>query len=360
MVIKDTATTFYRSFKRLTKEPRLISPSFGAYCSLASKQAADARDASYGPHMARALHTYANPVAVDAITAIPAEFPIGAVIVKEKLKLGKRGRYYFSEVGGMIKRAKGYDPANGDWEFFFYTPGGEFNTGKLANCIDCHSGGKRDHVFSLWSLSQPLVDPHRQKSAREAYTAPPLPNTSRQSASQVRGETEAKLEIKNKVLFSEDTKQAIAAFDAMMKGKQADWDELIVLMHYYPKRYALLMTGLNEGQREKFDFQNPDPFGFYTLYLHKRTEESEDFARKSAIGWRDGWNSTCADMLPKLLTKGFPSTRRIAIEFLKMENKEETFGYDWKAEPDAGDPAIQKWQAWINQHFKQEDKVEKQ
>jgi len=50
----------------------------------------------------------------------------------------------------------------------------------------------------------------------------------------------------------------------------------------------------------------------------------------------------------------------MALVFLKMENNEETFGYDWKAEPDASDPAIQKWEAWINQHFKKEDKAEKQ
>ena len=142
VVTKDNATTFYREFKRLTKEPRQISPAFGAACRQPTQQAIDARNGSYGPHFAWALHTYANPAAAAAITGNAAEFPTGAVIVKEKLKLGQRGRYYFSEVGGMIKRAKGYDPANGDWEFFFYTPGSDFNTGKLANCIDCHSGGK--------------------------------------------------------------------------------------------------------------------------------------------------------------------------------------------------------------------------
>jgi hypothetical protein len=178
VVTKDNVGSFYREFTRLTKEPRLISPSFGAYCSLETKLAMDARDASFGPHIARALHIYANPAAADAIPTKAAEFPVGAVIVKEKLKLGKRGRYYFSEVGGMIKRAKGYDSANGDWEFFFYTPGGEFSTGKIANCIDCHSGGKRDHVFSLWSLSRPL-DPLRQKSAKDAYHDSPLLNPSR-------------------------------------------------------------------------------------------------------------------------------------------------------------------------------------
>lgn len=165
-------------------------------------------------------------------------------------------------------------------------------------------------------------------------------------------ESEVKPEVKNKVLFSKDTKQAVSAFDEMMKGKQVEWDELIILMHYYPKRYAVLMAGLNEQQRLKLDLQNPHPYRLYDEYLYKRTEESQDFARRSAMCWKVGSNLTCADILPKLLHKGFPSTRRIALEFLKMENNEETFGYEWKAEPDAKDPAIQKWEVWIKQNCK--------
>lgn len=169
--------------------------------------------------------------------------------------------------------------------------------------------------------------------------------------SQVRAEPEAKLEAKSKVLFSEDTRQAVSAFDEMMRGKQTEWDDLIILAHYYPKRYAFLMAGL-EVQREKIDFQNPYPYLLYNEYLYKRTEESQDFARRSALSWKVGWNLTCADMLRNLLTRGFPSTRRIALEFLKMENNEETFGYEWRPEPDTKDPAIQKWEAWINQYCK--------
>ena len=181
VVTKDNVGSFYRNFTRLTKEPRLISPAFSYVCRQPTQQEQkkiDARNASYGPHLAKALHIYANPAAADAIMTKATEFPVGAVIVKEKLKLGKRGRYYYSEVGGMIKRAKGYDSANGDWEFFFYTPGGDFSTGRIENCIDCHSGGKRDHVFSLWSLSRPL-DPLGRKSAKEAYDDSPLLNPSR-------------------------------------------------------------------------------------------------------------------------------------------------------------------------------------
>ena len=150
VITKDSAATFYRKFKRLTEEPRLVSPLTATLCITPSKELVDKEKAMTGPHYKNYIHIYANDSAAKSIAAKGAEFPVGAVIVKEKLAEGENP---VAGVGGMVKRAKGYDPANGDWEFFYYTPGGEFTTGKLANCVDCHNGGKRDHVFSVWGLN---------------------------------------------------------------------------------------------------------------------------------------------------------------------------------------------------------------
>ncbi len=149
VITKDSAATFYREFKRLTKEPRHVAPLTAGLCSPPSQAVLDREKAIVGPHAQTWIHIYANPTAADSIAAKGAKFPVGAVIVKEKLG---DDRQSVTGIGGMVKRAKGYDSANGDWEFFFYTPGGEFTTGKFANCVDCHNGGKRDHVFSVWSL----------------------------------------------------------------------------------------------------------------------------------------------------------------------------------------------------------------
>ena len=160
VITKDSATTFYQGFKRLTAEPRFVSPTISALCGTATipKRVFDKERAINGPHAGVAVHIYANPPAADSIAANAAEFPVGAVIVKENLLVlagpvpGLLGRPASAGIGGMVKRPKGYDPANGDWEFFFYSAEGQFSTGKLANCIDCHNGGKRDHVFSVRSL----------------------------------------------------------------------------------------------------------------------------------------------------------------------------------------------------------------
>ena len=67
-----------------------------------------------------------------------------------KEKLGPN--HAVADIGGMIKRAPGYDAANGDWEFLFFARGGDFASGKLSNCVDCHNGARRDHVFKAWKL----------------------------------------------------------------------------------------------------------------------------------------------------------------------------------------------------------------
>ena len=149
VVTKDSAATFYRKFKRLTKEPRHVAPLTAGLCRTVTKDDLAREKAIAGPHTQHWVHIYANAGAAESIAAKGAEFPVGAVIVKEKLGEDLNS---VTGVGGMVKRTKGYDPANGDWEFFYYTPGGDFTTGKLANCIDCHKGGKRDHVFGVWKL----------------------------------------------------------------------------------------------------------------------------------------------------------------------------------------------------------------
>jgi len=95
------------------------------------------------------VHLYASPAAMPAVTNRLSAFPVGAVIVKEKL--ADDGKV--SGVGGMIKRAAGYNASNGDWEYFYYGKPGEFSSGRLRSCIDCHRAAKtNDYVYSLWSL----------------------------------------------------------------------------------------------------------------------------------------------------------------------------------------------------------------
>jgi hypothetical protein len=86
---------------------------------------------------------------VDAVAQKLDAFPAGAIIVKEKLGNDRSA----AAVGGMIKRDAGFDPANGDWEYFYVAKPGGFSTGHLQNCIECHARTKQtDYVYSVRKL----------------------------------------------------------------------------------------------------------------------------------------------------------------------------------------------------------------
>ena len=51
----------------------------------------------------------------------------------------------------MVKRAPGYDPEHGDWEYFYFEDPAKIEQGKIQSCVRCHAGAKAtDHVFGTW------------------------------------------------------------------------------------------------------------------------------------------------------------------------------------------------------------------
>ena len=132
---------FYKPFRfqRLTKQPHYVAPLTAILCTFPSPELIEREKAATGPHYHARVHIYSNPIAADAITSKLATFPTGAVIVKEKL--ADDGAPI--AVGGMVKRASGYDTKNGDWEYFYSANTGGFSTGRLQNCAECHAQRKR-------------------------------------------------------------------------------------------------------------------------------------------------------------------------------------------------------------------------
>ena len=66
-----------------------------------------------------------------------------------KEKLGEDGA--LTGVGGMIKRTAGFDPKNGDWEYFYSDKVEGFSIGRLQKCAGCHDLVKHtDYVFGGW------------------------------------------------------------------------------------------------------------------------------------------------------------------------------------------------------------------
>jgi hypothetical protein len=88
-----------------------------------------------------------------AVSAAGAGFPypVGTVIVEETYgRLVADGKGSLTQISAMVKRAPGYDPAGGDWEFMLVKPDLTLAArGKLPTCIACHAAASgRDFVFT--------------------------------------------------------------------------------------------------------------------------------------------------------------------------------------------------------------------
>ena len=90
------------------------------------------------PHRGAAIHVYASSGAVAPLWDPYGTFPVGSILLKEKLDVKQLDKPTLFT--GMIKRKAGYFPDCGDWEFF--TLDGELTKvaarGKLESCAACH------------------------------------------------------------------------------------------------------------------------------------------------------------------------------------------------------------------------------
>jgi Cytochrome P460 len=137
----------YKNLRLMTKDPVSVDPTLSSLCrGVMPDEIKDAKKRS-GPHALSFINIYMNDIAADAFHRSRTPYPVGSVIVKEKcLSRDPIG------LGGMIKRPPGYDPENGDWEYFYSEEPSTFEGGKIASCVQCHRGASsRDYVFADWA-----------------------------------------------------------------------------------------------------------------------------------------------------------------------------------------------------------------
>lgn len=93
---------------------------------------------------------YANPLARAALgKGAGAKFPAGSVLVREKLT--GPGDHAPQLLVVMFKRAPGFNPAGGDWEFLTVDGGLRKvkDRRKTGSCLECHASRREsDFVFS--------------------------------------------------------------------------------------------------------------------------------------------------------------------------------------------------------------------
>lgn len=91
------------------------------------------------PHQGKYIRVFVNSIGRRTLMEMKTpKFPPGSVIVKEKLTTNRIRIAELLTV--MVKRAKGYDPQNGDWEYLVTDGLGKKvqQRGKLNNCQACH------------------------------------------------------------------------------------------------------------------------------------------------------------------------------------------------------------------------------
>lgn len=125
----------YKTWTRVNPQPVNMDAAVAQLCAApVGPQAADKN-----PHLHKFITVYVNETGRRAmLEESKPEFPQGSVIVKEKLSAKDSTSPELLTV--MIKREKGFNPENGDWEFMVTNGTGSETQarGKLASCQACH------------------------------------------------------------------------------------------------------------------------------------------------------------------------------------------------------------------------------
>lgn len=142
----------YRSLRLMTADPVFVEPALALLCRGATPDDIQRAREAAGPHALTTVRIYMNDAAADTFGQPGLKYPVGSIIVKEKAATGVASDRGHDGIGGMIKRAPGYDPANSDWEYFYFENAANIERGKIVSCIACHRGAAdRDFVFGDWA-----------------------------------------------------------------------------------------------------------------------------------------------------------------------------------------------------------------
>lgn len=142
----------YRQWTLVNPTPQLMEPLAAISCAIIP-----GRDGS-SPHLNKYISVFVNPVGREAMmTKQSPKFPIGSMIVKEKL--GSVDSTTPEVLTAMIKREPGYNPENGDWEYLVLDGAASkiVEQGKLTRCSGCHRSYEHSDFVTRTYLPQTVL-----------------------------------------------------------------------------------------------------------------------------------------------------------------------------------------------------------
>ncbi len=135
----------YKRWTKATSQPKPIRMESWLSCAGVSADPDDSKN----PHNGRFINIFVNDFAKEALFHQKhPNFPVGSVIVKEKLTDSRSNLPVLLTV--MTKRETGFNPDSGDWEYLVYDGDGKKIQlqGKLQVCQSCHAKWKKQDFVS--------------------------------------------------------------------------------------------------------------------------------------------------------------------------------------------------------------------
>jgi hypothetical protein len=149
----------YRSWTKVNEVPQLMAPRVAIACARVMAPGGVDVNGSTNPHTNKFFTVYVNDLGRAAMVSQKTpKFPVGSVIVKEKLAAKESQTPELLTV--MIKQKEGFNQASGDWEYAVMDGTGTRLQvrGDLQNCQSCHLAKQgSDYVFRTY-LSNDVRD----------------------------------------------------------------------------------------------------------------------------------------------------------------------------------------------------------
>jgi hypothetical protein len=139
----------YKSWTKVNPKPLQLPTPLDILCRIPT--GTDLIQTSSNPHRQwqKYFTVYVNDIGRNAmLNEKTPKFPVGSVIVKEKLLSEDSTAPELLTV--MIKQKKGFNPTTGDWEYMVVNGAGTKveGRGNLENCQSCHILNKQtDYIF---------------------------------------------------------------------------------------------------------------------------------------------------------------------------------------------------------------------
>ena len=142
----------YRQWTLVNPTPQLMAPPSIVSCSIMPGRYEPS------PHLNKYVSVFVNQVGrEEMMTKQSPKFPIGSMIVKEKL--GSADSTTAEMLTAMIKREPGYNPPGGDWEYLVLDGAATkiIEQGKLTRCSGCHRPFQGSDYITRTYLPQPVL-----------------------------------------------------------------------------------------------------------------------------------------------------------------------------------------------------------